>query len=60
MNVPFSFCFSLYSQNEGKWFVSQNNFKSISGSVEQHAVSDDEDDDDEDDASKGGVGGGLR
>lgn len=41
VNVPFfflSFCFVfffLFYQNEGKWFVSQNSFKNISGSVEK-------------------------
>lgn len=59
VNVPFSFFFCLSGffilsfQNEGKWFVSQNNFKNISGSVEQHA------DKDYDDDYKDGVGGGL-
>lgn len=27
--------FFLFYQNEGKWFVSQNSFKNISGSVEK-------------------------
>lgn len=57
MNVPFFFLylFFFFCQNEGKWFVSQNSFKNISGSVEQHAVRDD----DKDDENKDGVGGGL-
>lgn len=55
VNVPFFFflflSFVLFYfiffpvfpfQNEGKWFVSQNDFKTISGSVEQHAVRDDD------------------
>lgn len=47
-------CFFFIILFVSKWgkkrFVSQNDFKSISGSVEQRAVSDDYDD---------GVGGGL-
>lgn len=40
-------------------FISQNNFKNISGSVEQHAVSDNEKADNNDGHYKDGVGGGL-